>query len=131
MLEFSSRCRCRAAACLDIRRQIDQVDALEDTALQGLQLGVLPQLAAPVENRVALAPRGHQAGIGQHLQVVTEGRLADIEDGAQLGHTKGILAQYPQHLQAQGIGTGFAQVGKRQQVLLRAAAAVSAGCGCV
>jgi len=101
---------------LDLGGQLDAVHGFEQAVLQCLQEGVLPELAAPVKYGVCLPPRGDQAGVGQHFQVMGQGRLADIENGAELGHAEGVLAQHPQHQQAQGVRAGFAQVGEGGQL---------------
>ena len=48
---------------------------------------------AAVEHRVALAPGGHQAGLGQHLEVVAHARLADGEYLRQFQHAERVVGQ--------------------------------------
>jgi hypothetical protein len=67
---------------------------------------------AAVEDRVAFAARRHQAGLGQHLQVVAHARLADGEDLRQLQHAERIVGQHPQHVQPQRVAAGLAQRGQ-------------------
>ena len=74
----------RCQPVLDVRRQLNGIDRIKNAALQRLQVPVLTQFAAPVKNGVRFAPCRHQAGIGQHLQVVTEGGLSNVKYRAQL-----------------------------------------------
>jgi hypothetical protein len=64
---------------------------------------------AAVEDRVAFAAGGDQAGLGQHFQVVAHARLADGENLRQFEHAEGIVGQGPQHIQPQRIAAGLAQ----------------------
>ena len=97
-------------------RQLDGVHGGEQFALQRLQPGPLPEAIAPVENGIALPSGGHQAGVGEHLEVVTESGLANVEDGTQLGYPEGVLPQHPQYLQAQWVGAGLAESGQGGQL---------------
>ncbi len=61
------------------------------------------------QERVALAARRHQPGLGQHLEVVAHARLADGEDLRQLQHAERIVGQRAQDIQPQRITAGLAQ----------------------
>ena len=88
------------------------VDFFEQGQVQAAaELFVMGQGAA-VENRIAFAPGGHQAGLGQHLEVVADAGLADGKDLRQFQHAEGVVAQGAQHIQAQRITAGLAQGGE-------------------
>ncbi len=88
------------------------IQRIENLLLQGIQARLLAKLAAAIEDGVALAPGGDQTHASKHLEVVAQRRLTGCKQGAQLGHTKGVVAQHAQDLQAQRVCTGLAQVGQ-------------------
>jgi hypothetical protein len=55
--------------------------------------------------------------------------LPYVKYRAQLGYAEGILAQYSQDLQAQWIGTGFAQAGDIRQGLIGRRCGIRHGSG--
>src|SRR5690606_8276742 len=70
--------------------------------------------AAIVEG-IALPARRHQAGAGQHLEVVAHAGLFHVENAAQLQHAVGTPGQYPQNRQAQRVPGGLEAAGEAVQ----------------
>ena len=78
--------------------------------MQLAQRAVIGLPVAAIEQAIAFPATNHQTGSSQNFQVVTHARLANVQDLAELLHAVGIAAQYSQHLQAQHIATGLAQL---------------------
>jgi hypothetical protein len=93
--------------CLHVIGQRQVVDIVQQGSVQA----AIGQ-GTSVEDRVAFAARGDQAGLGQDLEVVAHARLADGEDLRQFQHAERIVAQCAQHVEAQRITAGLAQGGE-------------------
>ena len=100
----------------------DMVDASANSRVEGEVVGSGKQglmqrgqcrfcrlMAASIEEAVAFAPGDNQLCTGEDFQVMAQRGLAGIEQVTQLSDTVGIVAQHPQYLQAQAVGTGLAQ----------------------
>ena len=84
----------------------------QQRAVQGAAEQLAMWQGAAVEHRVAFAPGGQQAGLGEYLEMMAHPRLADGKDLRQLEHAEGVAGQHAQHVQAQRIATGLAQGGE-------------------
>ncbi|CAM5532574.1 hypothetical protein SSTU70S_04029 [Stutzerimonas stutzeri] len=100
-------------ASLYLGGQLQLIDFFEQRRVQFAAEAVALRQVAPVEDRVAFAAGGQQAGLGQHLQMVTHAGLADGEDLRQFQYAERVAGQRPQHVQAQRIAAGLAQGGER------------------
>ncbi|CAM5350838.1 hypothetical protein SSTU70S_01438 [Stutzerimonas stutzeri] len=69
-------------ASLYLGGQLQLIDFFEQRRVQFAAEAVALRQVAPVEDRVAFAAGGQQAGLGQHLQMVTHAGLADGEVSA-------------------------------------------------
>ncbi len=99
-------------AGVDLAWQFQPVRFLQQCRVQPAARAVELRQAASVEHRVAFAPGGQQAGLGEHLEMMAHPRLADGKDLRQLEHAEGVAGQHAQHVQAQRIATGLAQGGE-------------------
>jgi hypothetical protein len=91
---------------------------VEIAAQQGanpVQAVIEPRRAA-IEHKGAFAPRRHQPGAHQQLEVVAERGLTNAEHMAQLRHAVGIARQHAQDLRAQRIAQRLAQRGQIGQL---------------
>src|SRR5690606_29181208 len=102
---------------LRIHRQ--RIQSAQQLLVQTVPLAADIRQAAAIEDRVALAPRAHQSGIGQHLEMMAHSGLAHVEDLGQFQHAEGVAAQYPQNIQPQRVAGGLekgCQAGSRGAV---------------
>ncbi|MDT4857304.1 hypothetical protein FQZ97_917240 [compost metagenome] len=102
----------------DLGRQLEFVDLGQQRRVQGAADPLVLRQGAAIEDRIALTPGGHQARLGQYLEVMAHARLAGGEDLRQFQYAEGVVGQHPQHVQPQRIAAGLAQGGQLVAVVM-------------